>query len=134
MILEIMEMPITPARKKPIRVQAAAFGLKPPAMSDRFEFGSMLYNAEKSCEQSVSRLPPFTRVHVVEKCTITPKLRLREADKNESLSWILKVFFPGNCRTMTSTHIIEAPTTHAEALLVATPSALKPEVMLTNPT
>jgi hypothetical protein len=45
--------------------------------------------------------------------TITPKLKLKDADKNESLSWILKFFFPGNCRTMMSTQMMDAPRTQA---------------------
>lgn len=49
-------------------------------------------------------------------CTITPKLRLSDADKKESLSCILKSFFPGNWRMRMSTQMMEAPKTHAMPL------------------
>lgn len=45
--------------------------------------------------------------------TITPKLRLSDADKNVSLSAIEKSCMRGNCLTMISTHIMLAPTQHA---------------------
>ena len=46
--LEISWMPAAPARKQAINVQAAAFGEKPPLMSEDFDDGSILYNEEKS--------------------------------------------------------------------------------------
>lgn len=45
---------------------------------------------------------------------MTPKLRLREHARNTLLSWIRKLRLPGRARITTSTHIIEAPATHAE--------------------
>ena len=44
---------------------------------------------------------------------MTPKLKLSDAERKVSLSWILKFFLPGNCRTRMSIHIIDAPRTHA---------------------
>ena len=54
---------------------------------------------------------------------MTPKLKLREADKKASLSCILKSFFPGNLRMMMSTHIMDAPNTHATRIHVSTHAA-----------
>lgn len=82
--------------KQAIKIHAALLGEKPPSCNDLFADGSMLYRAEKS---------------------ITPKLKLRDTDRKESLSWILKFFLPGNCLMRTSTHITEAPRTHAVAIL-----------------
>lgn len=45
--------------------------------------------------------------------TITPKLRLNDADKNVSLSVIEKSCIPGNRRTGMSMHMILAPKQHA---------------------
>jgi len=44
---------------------------------------------------------------------MTPKLKLSDADKNVSLSWMRKFFLPGNWRMMISTQMMEAPKTHA---------------------
>jgi hypothetical protein len=40
--------------------------------------------------------------------TMTPKLKLNPALKKGLLSSILKSFFPGNCRIIKSTHIMDA--------------------------
>lgn len=45
--------------------------------------------------------------------TITPKLRLNEAERKASLSCIRKSFLPGNCRMRMSMQMMEAPATHA---------------------
>lgn len=44
---------------------------------------------------------------------MTPKLRLRDADRKELLSWILKFRLPGIIRTKRSTQMMEAPMTQA---------------------
>ena len=66
------------------------------------------YPVTRGCSQGHQRsLSPHTR-------TITPKLKLNEAERNSLLFCILKVFFPGNNRTKASTHITLEPSTHAE--------------------
>jgi hypothetical protein len=45
--------------------------------------------------------------------TITPKLKLKEADRKVSLSAIEKSCMRGKSRTMTSTHIMLAPSIQA---------------------
>lgn len=45
--------------------------------------------------------------------SITPKLKLSDIERNESLSCILKFRFPGNWRTIMSTQMTEAPRMHA---------------------
>lgn len=47
---------------------------------------------------------------------MTPKLRLREEDKNGLLSCILKFLLPGTRRTRTSTHMIEAVTVSPDSV------------------
>ena len=47
------------------------------------------------------------------KRTMTPKLRLNDADKNLSLSAIEKSCQPGSRRRMMSTHITDAPSMQA---------------------
>lgn len=91
-------------------IQVAALVEKPESTRELFEDGNMLYNAEKDCTYS-SALPIHESEHA--KHTITPKLRLKEADKKVSLSCIRKSFFPGSCRMSISTHITDAPNTHA---------------------
>lgn len=44
---------------------------------------------------------------------MTPKLKLKEAERKASLSEILKPCMPGNTLTTTSMHMILAPITHA---------------------
>jgi len=102
-------MPAAPARKHAIKVQAAAFGEKPPLMSDDLEDGSMLYKEEKSCNH-VSHA--FLRMDGL---TMTPKLRLREDERNALLSWILKYLHVsfGIWRIKRSTQMIRAPNMQA---------------------
>ena len=98
MMREMNWMPITPPRKQTIKIQAASFGVNPPSIKDALDDGRMLYSALKS---------------------MTPKLSDSDAERNVSLSWILKLRFDGKSRTITSMHMIEAPITHAMIMLVA---------------
>jgi hypothetical protein len=41
-------MPNAPPKNSPIIIQDAAFGEKPPFISELFEFGNILYSEEKS--------------------------------------------------------------------------------------
>ena len=104
-------MPAAPARKQAIKVHAAAFGEKPPLMRDDLEEGSMLYREEKSCGK-VSSTDVTYHLNVP---TMTPKLRLRDDERNALLSWILKYLHEssGIWQIKRSTQIIRAPSMHA---------------------
>jgi hypothetical protein len=92
MTLEMIFMPTTPPRKQPMSVYEAAVGDIPPLMRYDLEEGSMLYRAEKS---------------------MTPKLRLREADRKALLSWMRQLRYRGTRWTSRSTQMMLAPTTQA---------------------
>jgi hypothetical protein len=50
---------------------------------------------------------------LLEKHTMTPKLRLREEERKALLSWILKFCWPGILHMIKSTAMIEAPSVQA---------------------
>lgn len=109
---DMIWIPTTPPIKHTIIIQDASFGEKPPASSDRFEDGNILYSAEKSWNYVSLHPTECLSAH-----TITPKLRLSDSERKMSLSWILKSLFPGNRRTMMSMQMKEAPNTHAVCAL-----------------
>ena len=49
--------------------------------------------------------------------TMTPKLKLSDAERKVLLSWILKLCFPGMRWIIRSTHMIMAPATQARKFL-----------------
>lgn len=113
-------MPAAPTRKQAIKVQAAAFGEKPPLMRDDLEDGSMLYSEEKSCRNVSSIDIPF-HLNVP---TMTPKLRLNDDERNALLSWILKHLHEssGIWQINRSTQTIKAPSMHAINVLAVGPN------------
>lgn len=94
-ILDKTEIPNAPTRKHVVMAKVAFFGVRPPVIRYFFADGSMLYKEEK---------------------IMTPKDKLNPVERKVLLSWILKFFLPGNCRTIKSTHIIDAPNVHAMPL------------------
>jgi hypothetical protein len=61
---------------------------------------------------------------------MTPKLKLRDADRKVSLSAIENFCMPGNWRTTMSTHMMLAPTTQATPLMHV---MIHPRVSLSSP-
>ena len=67
----------------------------------------MLYNAEKSYTELVEVCANFQLL------TITPELKLNEAERKALLSWILKFLYRGTKFAARSTQIIDDPKTQA---------------------
>jgi len=92
MTLETTWIPTTPPKKHAIITHDASLAESPPLSNEFFDDGSMLYTAENS---------------------MTPKLRLRDTERNVSLFLMSQFLFPGNSRTIRSTQMNEAPNMQA---------------------